>query len=110
MITSWRSIILSYSGSLIGSGTPTGSAANTSRQKTPSQALAGSRGTNKNTPQNVMANIGFIGLGIMGAPMALNLHKGGHQLFLHSRSGVKEKTLLARGAKECNSPADVAEA
>jgi glyoxylate carboligase len=32
---------------LIGSGTPTGSAANTSRQKTPSQALAGSRGTNK---------------------------------------------------------------
>lgn len=57
-----------------------------------------------------MSNIGFIGLGIMGAPMALNLQKGGHQLFLHSRSGVKEKTLLARGAKECNSPADVAEA
>jgi 2-hydroxy-3-oxopropionate reductase len=55
-----------------------------------------------------MANIGFIGLGIMGTPMALNLQKGGHQLFLHSRSGVKEKALLERGAKECNSPADVA--
>jgi 2-hydroxy-3-oxopropionate reductase len=55
-----------------------------------------------------MANIGFIGLGIMGAPMALNLQKGGHQLFLYSRSGVKEKTLVERGAKECNSPADVA--
>lgn len=57
-----------------------------------------------------MANIGFIGLGKMGAPMALNLQKGGHQLFLYSRSGVKEKALLEGGAKECNSPADVAEA
>ena len=32
--------------------------------------------------------IGFIGLGIMGAPMARNLIKGGHELFLHTRSGV----------------------
>jgi hydroxypyruvate isomerase len=39
--------LLICSGLSIGSGTPTGSAANTSRQKTPSQALAGSRGTNK---------------------------------------------------------------
>ena len=30
-----------------------------------------------------MANIGFVGLGIMGRPMALNLIKGGHSLFLH---------------------------
>ena len=29
-----------------------------------------------------MSNIGFIGLGIMGKPMAANLIKGGHQLFL----------------------------
>ena len=35
-----------------------------------------------------MSNIGFIGLGIMGKPMALNLIKGGHTLFLNSRSGV----------------------
>ena len=35
-----------------------------------------------------MSNIGFIGLGIMGKPMAANLIKGGHTLFLHSRSGV----------------------
>ena len=33
-----------------------------------------------------MSNIGFIGLGIMGKPMAANLIKGGHQLFLNSRS------------------------
>jgi 2-hydroxy-3-oxopropionate reductase len=57
-----------------------------------------------------MANIGFIGLGIMGAPMALNLQKGRHQLFLHSRSGVKEKALLDGGGTECASPAEVAEA
>src|ERR1700751_528400 len=55
-----------------------------------------------------MANVGFIGLGIMGVPMALNLQKGGHQLFLHSRSGVKEKALLDGGGTECASPAEVA--
>ncbi len=33
-------------------------------------------------------NIGFIGLGIMGRPMAEHLAAGGHTLFLHSRSGV----------------------
>jgi 2-hydroxy-3-oxopropionate reductase len=57
-----------------------------------------------------MTNVGFIGLGIMGAPMALNLQKGGHHLFLYSRSGVKEKALLNGGGKQCGSPADVANA
>jgi 2-hydroxy-3-oxopropionate reductase len=56
-----------------------------------------------------MADIGFIGLGIMGVPMALNLQKGGHRLFLHSRSGVKEKALLDGGGTECGSPAEVVE-
>jgi 2-hydroxy-3-oxopropionate reductase len=57
-----------------------------------------------------MADIGFIGLGIMGAPMALNLQKGGHRLFLHSRSGVREKALLDGGGTECVSATEVAEA
>ena len=35
-----------------------------------------------------MANVGFIGLGIMGAPMALNLIKGGHKLFVNSKSEI----------------------
>jgi 2-hydroxy-3-oxopropionate reductase len=35
-----------------------------------------------------MANVGFIGLGIMGSPMAGHLIKAGHRVFLHSRSGV----------------------
>ena len=31
-----------------------------------------------------MANIGFIGLGIMGTPMAGHLIKAGHQLFVYT--------------------------
>jgi 2-hydroxy-3-oxopropionate reductase len=52
-------------------------------------------------------NVGFIGLGIMGKPMALNLIKGGHQLFLHSRSGVPAE-LTAAGGIACASGTDVA--
>jgi 2-hydroxy-3-oxopropionate reductase len=55
-----------------------------------------------------MANIGFIGLGIMGRPMARNLIKGGHKLFLHTRSGVPEE-LLAQGGTACPSPGEVAQ-
>ncbi len=54
-----------------------------------------------------MTNIGFIGLGIMGRPMAGHLIKGGHTLFLHSRSGVPDE-LLRRGGKACYSPSQVA--
>jgi 2-hydroxy-3-oxopropionate reductase len=57
-----------------------------------------------------MAKIGFIWLGIMGGPMALNLQKGGHHLFLYSRSGVKERALLDGGGTECASPAELAKA
>jgi len=35
-----------------------------------------------------MANLGFIGLGTMGSPMADHLIKAGHRVFLDSRSGV----------------------
>ncbi len=52
-------------------------------------------------------NVGFIGLGIMGKPMALNLIKGGHQLFLHSRSGVPAE-LSDGGGTACADAADVA--
>ncbi|MBC7779732.1 MAG: 2-hydroxy-3-oxopropionate reductase [Proteobacteria bacterium] len=54
-----------------------------------------------------MANVGFIGLGIMGKPMALNLIQGGHTLFVHSRSGVPPE-LSAAGGIACASGADVA--
>jgi 2-hydroxy-3-oxopropionate reductase len=55
-----------------------------------------------------MSKIGFIGLGVMGVPMARNLINGGHALFLHSRSGVSGE-LTAAGGKACASPAEVAQ-
>ena len=55
-----------------------------------------------------MSNIGFIGLGIMGKPMAGNLIKGGHTLFLYSRSGVPQE-LIAAGGKACASAKEVAQ-
>jgi 2-hydroxy-3-oxopropionate reductase len=53
-----------------------------------------------------MANIGFIGLGIMGKPMAGHLIKGGHSLFLYSRSGVPAD-LVALGGRTFSSPQEV---
>ena len=58
--------------------------------------------------ERIMSNIGFIGLGIMGKPMAANLIKGGHTLFLTSRSGVA-KELTDAGGKACASAKEVAQ-
>ena len=54
-----------------------------------------------------MGKVGFIGLGIMGKPMVANLIKGGHTLFLTSRSGVPQE-LTAAGGKACASAKEVA--
>ena len=54
-----------------------------------------------------MANIGFIGLGIMGTPMAGNLIKGGHTVFTHTR-GDTPAALLEAGARPCASGAEAA--
>jgi len=51
--------------------------------------------------------IGFIGLGIMGAPMAGHLLAAGHQLFVHTRSQVPAD-LTAKGAVACPDAASVA--
>ena len=55
-----------------------------------------------------MATIGFIGLGIMGKPMAANLIKGGHTLYATSRSGVSQE-LTAAGATSCATAKEVAQ-
>jgi len=52
--------------------------------------------------------IGFIGLGIMGSPMAANLLKGGHQLFLYSIPSVPP-TLVDAGGVACASGKEVAQ-
>jgi len=58
-----------------------------------------------------MANtIGFIGLGLMGKPMALNLLKKGFSVIVHSRSRGPVDELVAAGAQAAASPADVAKA
>jgi 2-hydroxy-3-oxopropionate reductase len=53
-------------------------------------------------------NIGFIGLGIMGTPMATHLATAGHQLFVQTRSKVPE-AISASGATVCSSASEVAE-
>ena len=52
--------------------------------------------------------VGFIGLGIMGRPMAGHLIKGGHELFLHSRRGAPAE-LKEAGGTACGSGREVAE-
>ncbi|MGH9346442.1 MAG: NAD(P)-dependent oxidoreductase [Vicinamibacterales bacterium] len=52
--------------------------------------------------------VGFIGLGVMGRPMAHNLLKNGHPLVVHSRSRGPMDDLVAAGAQPADSPADVA--
>lgn len=55
-----------------------------------------------------MRKIGFIGLGIMGTPMAANILKGGCQLYACSRSGVPHQ-LVDLGAVVCKNAKEVAE-
>ncbi len=52
--------------------------------------------------------IGFIGLGIMGKPMARNLIKAGYKLVVHNRSRGPVDELVKEGAKAAGSPKDVA--
>lgn len=52
--------------------------------------------------------IGFIGLGLMGKPMALNLLQAGYTLTVHNRSRPAVEALTQAGAKGARSPAEVA--
>jgi len=55
-----------------------------------------------------MSKVGFIGMGIMGKPMSLNLIRGGHELYVHSRHGAPQE-ILAAGATACDSGMEVAQ-
>ena len=55
-----------------------------------------------------MDTVGFIGLGLMGRPMAKNLLKAGYPLVVHSRSQAPVDDVVAAGATAAASPADVA--
>ena len=56
----------------------------------------------------MLNTIGFIGLGVMGRPMARNLLKKGFPLVVHSRSSGPVDELVAAGAERAQTPAGVA--
>jgi 2-hydroxy-3-oxopropionate reductase len=53
--------------------------------------------------------VGFVGLGIMGKPMATNLMDAGYKLTVHNRSPEKANELGEAGATVAKSPKEVAE-
>ncbi|HEY5225965.1 MAG TPA: 2-hydroxy-3-oxopropionate reductase [Methylovirgula sp.] len=56
-----------------------------------------------------MRKLGFVGLGIMGAPMAGRLLAAGHQVFVYARKDLPAE-LVAKGPIKCGSAKDVAAA
>jgi 2-hydroxy-3-oxopropionate reductase len=58
----------------------------------------------------VTERVGFIGLGLMGLPMARNLLAAGNRLTVHSRSAPPVDELVAEGAARASSPSEVASA
>ena len=61
----------------------------------------------KNDMTFTALKVGFIGLGTMGTPMALNLRKAGHSLFVASRSKIPT-AFAEEGATVCTNAAEVA--
>ena len=57
-----------------------------------------------------LEHVGFIGLGIMGRPMSLNLLRAGYPMTVHSRSPAPVDELVEAGATRASSPREVAEA
>jgi len=52
--------------------------------------------------------VGFAGLGLMGAPMAQNILKAGHELVVFNRSAVRLRPFIELGVEVASSPADLA--
>ncbi len=52
--------------------------------------------------------VAFIGMGTMGAPMALNLLKAGHEVTVHNRTREREEPVAKAGAKRAASPKEAA--
>src|SRR6478672_11450662 len=65
-------------------------------------------GNQETTRESVMIDIGFIGLGTMGRPMAGHLQAAGHHLFLHDVGPIAPE-LIAAGGSVCQSGREVAE-
>ena len=59
--------------------------------------------------KSVDQKVGFIGLGVMGKPMARNLLRAGMNVSVHNRSSQAVDELVAEGARACRSPHEVGE-
>jgi 2-hydroxy-3-oxopropionate reductase len=57
---------------------------------------------------NQAISVGYIGLGLMGKPMARNIMQAGFPLVAHNRSRAAVEELVAQGAKAATTPAEVA--
>lgn len=55
-----------------------------------------------------MATVGFVGVGVMGAPMARNVMKGGHEVRAYDLSGQALGAIVADGAVATSSPGEAA--
>ncbi len=53
--------------------------------------------------------IGWVGLGVMGLPMARHLGTAGYPLFVHTRTRAKAEPILAEGATWCATPQEIAQ-
>ena len=53
-------------------------------------------------------NVAFIGMGTMGAPMALNILKAGHEVVVHNRTREKRLPLIDAGALRADTPGEAA--
>jgi 3-hydroxyisobutyrate dehydrogenase-like beta-hydroxyacid dehydrogenase len=58
--------------------------------------------------ETMKEKIGFIGLGLMGAPMAARLLNAGYKLFIFNRTKKKAESLISQGAIWCESPGETA--
>src|SRR5258708_22504071 len=88
-----------------GSDIAAGSVANTSRRPPPPKASAGMRSkrpihSRTQTRKIEMMDVGFIGLGTMGRPMAGHLQAAGHRLFLHDVGPIAPE-LVAADCSSC---------
>ena len=57
----------------------------------------------------MLQDVGFIGLGTMGRPMARNLLKAGYKLAVYDIDGAAVEAIVNDGASPANSPREVAE-
>jgi 2-hydroxy-3-oxopropionate reductase len=68
-----------------------------------------SRSRRQRKGDTVSEKVGFVGLGIMGRPMARNLMRAGYDLVVYNRSRGKVEELIAEGAEAAESPRETAE-